>query len=131
MQTFHSSASTAAPVFHLDTTRLPSLGADAPGASDFGIRVPLMPDNYSAQHVPLTAEAPVSIPQISIVAADPSNVVAANALSEIEGIGLDGVELKFVYDSQPAQQEEVGMLKDIWRGMVDDVLGRSNNQKTA
>lgn len=90
-----------------------------------------MPDNYSAQHVPLTAEAPVSIPQISIVAADPSNVVAANALSEIEGIGLDGVELKFVYDSQPAQKEEVGMLKDIWRGMVDDVLGRSNNQKTA
>jgi hypothetical protein len=126
MQTFHSSAAAAAPVSHLDSTRLPSLGAEAPGAVDFGIRVPLMPDNYSAQHGPLAADAPVSMP--SIVAADPSNVIAGNALSEIEGISLDGVELKFAHEAQPAEARESGMLADIFRGMVDDVFGQASKR---
>ncbi|KAI9167793.1 hypothetical protein HJFPF1_03930 [Paramyrothecium foliicola] len=131
MQTFHSTAASAAPVSHLDTTRLPSLdGAPAPTQS--GLRVPLLPDNYAAQHGAYAADAPVNIPEVTIVAADPSNVVAANALSEIEGIGLDGVELKFAHESaQTARTEEVGMLKDIWRGIVDDVLGPQTTQKTA
>ncbi|KAI9146780.1 hypothetical protein HJFPF1_13348 [Paramyrothecium foliicola] len=83
-----------------------------------------MPDNYSAQHGSVDADAPVTMP--SIVAADLSNVVTANALSEIEGIGLDSVELKFVHESQPAQKEETGMLTDIWRGMLDDVFGQAS-----
>lgn len=127
MQTFHSSATTSAPVSHLDTARLPSISGDVPGSVDFGIRVPLMPDNYSAHHGPFASDTQVSMP--SIVAADPSNVVAASALYEIEGINLDGVELKFVHEAQPAPAE-AGMLTDIWRGMVDDVFGQTS-KKTA
>jgi hypothetical protein len=130
MQTFHSSAAAAAPVSHLDTTRLPSLDAAAASASappDFGLRVPLVPDSYSIQHANPFApeEPPVSAPQVKIVAADPSNVVAANSLSEISSFALDGLDFKFVHEqkAKAQAQEERGMLKDIWMGIKDDVFG--------
>ena len=55
------------------------------------------------------------------MAANPENVLPA-ALTEVEGIGIDGVELKFAHD-EPAAEKEVGTIGRIWEGMLDSVLG--------
>lgn len=65
------------------------------------------------------------------MAADPSVVNVVSALSEVEGMGPDGIELRFGFGrgGGGAGQEEVGeefaggMLKGLWNGLVDDVLG--------
>jgi hypothetical protein len=136
MQTFHSSAAAAAPVSHLDTTRLPSLDAASGSApADFGVRVPLVPDSYSIQHAtPYVPEEPiVSAPKVNIVAADPSNVVAANSLSQVSSFALDGLDFKFVHEQQAKAQaqQETGMLKDIWMGIKDDIFGAQQPPKSA
>ncbi|POR37247.1 Uncharacterized protein TPAR_02559 [Tolypocladium paradoxum] len=131
MQTFHSTAPSAAmhtSSTHLDAAVIPSMRDLAgPSAADAGPRVPLLPDNYSAAHGPTGSDGPVHVPEISIVAADPENVVPATSLSEVQGISLDGVELKFVHEGQhhSLREEEGsgGMIRDLWKGMVDDVLG--------
>ncbi|KAJ6440255.1 alpha/beta fold family hydrolase [Purpureocillium lavendulum] len=133
MQTFHSSSpSSSASAAHLDAAFLPSM-ADlaAPSASAAsGPRVPLLPDNYSAAHAADNSDATVQLPEVSIVAADPENVLPGTPLSEVEGLGLDGVELKFVHEGRSRHVQELdsesqsgGMLRDLWKGMVDDVLG--------
>lgn len=94
------------------------------------VRVPLLPDNYSVDrtrllgHAAESSDAPLAAPQISVVAANPDNVLPA-ALTEVEGMGVDGVELKFAHDAEPARAEdsEPGMLRDLWKGLVDDVFG--------
>lgn len=95
------------------------------GASkaDLGPRVPLLPDNYGAAHSPIASDA-TARPEVTIVAANPDNVVPGAPMSGVEGISLDGIELKFMYDEggQP-QKEEGGMIRDIWKGMVEDVFG--------
>jgi len=134
MQTFHSSSSSSsASAAHLDAAFLPSMADLAgPPASASGPRVPLLPDNYSAAHAADTSDATVQLPEVSIVAANPENVIPGTPLSEVEGIGLDGVELKFVHEGRSNRVQELesegqsgGMLRDLWKGMVDDVLGPS------
>jgi hypothetical protein len=45
-------------------------------------------------------------------------------MSGVEGIALDGIELKFLYDESGQPKEEgSGMIRDIWKGMVEDVFG--------
>lgn len=128
MQTFHSSASPATHTSktHIDAAVLPSMGflvgSSKPG---HGPRMPLLPDNYGAAHVPMATET-ITVPEVTIVAADPDNVVPGAPKAGIQGLGLDGVELKFLYDesSQPRrEQESSGMIRDIWKGMVEDVFG--------
>ncbi|KAK2593878.1 hypothetical protein QQS21_008398 [Conoideocrella luteorostrata] len=128
MQTFHSSAPSAmhTSTTHIDATVLPSMSL-LTGASkaDDGPRVPLLPDNYGAAHGPIAAETTV-MPEVTIVAADPDNVVPGAPNAGVEGISLDGIELKFLYDesSQPREHEDRGgMIRDIWKGMVEDVFG--------
>lgn len=87
--------------------------------------MPLLPDNYGATHPAPDADLPVSIPSSSIVAVNPDNVVPATPLSSLSGI-LDTVELKFVHEesaSATAQDESQGMIRDLWKGMVEDVFG--------
>ncbi|TRX97132.1 hypothetical protein FHL15_001926 [Xylaria flabelliformis] len=90
------------------------------------LRVPLLPDNVKFQHTPESVDAPVTLPEISIVAAKP-DLVSPSALTEVEGMGVDGIELKFIHDAEPAEQHQ-GMLTDLWRGLVDDVLGQQSNK---
>lgn len=135
MQTFHStapSAATHASSTHLDAAVIPSMRDLAgPSTADVGPRVPLLPDNYSAAHGPTGSDVPVQIPEIAIVAANPDNVVPATPLSEVQGISLDGVELKFVHEDQhysPREEESGGgggggMIRDLWKGMVEDIIG--------
>ena len=48
-------------------------------------------------------------------------------MSGVEGISLDGIELKFLYEEGSQSREEAGsgMIRDIWKGMVEDVFGSS------
>lgn len=128
MQTFSSSAASATPSAHLDAAILPSFGSltSASSFADVLPRMPLLPDNYAAAHPAPAADLPVSIASSSIVAVNPERVVPATPLSSLRGV-LDTIELKFVHDEPVAavQEESQGMIRDLWKGMVDDVLGSS------
>lgn len=133
MQGFRTSAPKPARALHptIDTTRFPDLSALDPVSDPYAnIRVPLLPDNATpgpgARRMPEAVDAPVLRAEISVVAARPEVVLPA-ALTEVEGMGVDGVELRFAHDLHRAGEEgEVGggMIRDIWKGMVDDVLGK-------
>ena len=146
MQGFRTSApKPAAPTLPtLDSIIFPDLSAfdgSAAAADPYAhIRVPLLPDNDSPLpqfRRPEAEDVPLPKPVISVVAARPETVLPA-ALTEVEGMGVDGVELKFAHDLHAAAaarergpDEGMGMLKDIWKGMVDDVLGEKGQVKTA
>lgn len=130
MQTFHSSASrsaTVVPSLNLDAMVLPDLGGPVGVDASSGLRMPLLPDNYGAAHVSEVAETSDMAQMPSIVAADPEKVAPSTPLSSVEGINLDGVELKFAHEGQQSVEAEADehshMLRDLWKGMVDDVLG--------
>lgn len=94
------------------------------------LRVPLLPDNFAAHHTPDVADGPVAPAQISIVAANPE-LVSPSALTEVEGMGIDGVELRFVHAEEAKSGQEQGMLTDLWKGLVDDVLGSKSKTNVA
>lgn len=133
MQTFTTSS--ARPV-RLDTSTIdymvfPTSDSLSPPHPDetAGIRFPLLPDNFLAKHGPEATDEPLAAPEIVVVAADPANVMPA-ALTEVEGIGIDGVELKFAHEGEEADSEP-GMLRDLWKGLVDDVFGDPKSKPQA
>jgi len=99
------------------------------------LRVPLAPDNYAPArlHPPDAPVAPLAAPEILVLAAHPENV-APSALTEVEGMGLDGVELNFAHDVHAAadkdDEREPGMITDLWRGLLDDVFGETKKPTT-
>ncbi|KIH86834.1 hypothetical protein SPBR_08643 [Sporothrix brasiliensis 5110] len=134
----------------IDYAVMPSLGAEAEreaaaAASRMALRVPLLPDNYSPDrtalngHAPEVADGPLAQPEIVVVAAHPENVVAASALTEIEGMGVDGVELKFAHlgaeasggSSSSDSEASGGMIRDLWKGLLDDLSGSPAVPKAA
>jgi len=52
-------------------------------------------------------------------------------------MGVDGVELRFAHDLHRGQVEHRleqgggGMIRDIWKGMVEDVFGAEGKKATA
>ncbi|KAI0156830.1 hypothetical protein GGR57DRAFT_71791 [Xylariaceae sp. FL1272] len=131
MQTFSTSAAPNAEVKRIDSVVFPgSASLDGASADPYTqLRVPLLPDSFRIQHTPETADAPLATPQITIVAADP-DIVTPAALTEIEGMGVDGVELKFIHAAEPSEPEQ-GMLTNMWKGLVEDVLGGQSKGKLA
>lgn len=124
MQTFSSSAARHTPSSNLDATVLPSFASLQPASSySSDPIVPILPDNYSV-HVAQVEQVPEVKPDVTIVAADPDRVLASTPLSQVEGV--DGVDFKFAHDGQAAQGQETegGMLRDLWKGMVDEVFGQ-------
>lgn len=134
MQTFHSSAPAAAAAAstsstNLDATILPPVDFDAVISSTLGFRMPLLPDNYTTAHGPTTADIPTA--KSTIVAADPARVEPASSRSAVDTVGLDGIDIKFIHEAEAAQQyDNSTMLRDLWKGMVDDVLGSSSKKTT-
>lgn len=129
MQTFSTSpASSATPVDHLDAIFLPSLDAlTTPGNSaSSSLNVPILPDNASGLQA--VAEAPAVKPSVTIIAADPDKVVSNSALSEING--YDSVVLNFAHGETAAsdQSHQGGMVKDLWKGMLETVTGTSEKK---
>ncbi|KAK8109872.1 hypothetical protein PG999_008009 [Apiospora kogelbergensis] len=132
MQTLNASYSQAATV---DSTVLPSFNfMEAASAADSHMRVPLLPDNYSVAYAPEAADEPVAFPQISVVAANPETV-SPSALTEVEGMTMDGIELKFAHESSASStgsysEQGNGMIKGMWNGLLDDVFGENSKQKS-
>ncbi|KAK1760594.1 hypothetical protein QBC47DRAFT_427904 [Echria macrotheca] len=133
MQGFRTSAPKPAQADRstIDFAVLPDLfSSSSPETENFYIRVPLLPDNHSPPEgvrLPEAVDLPLARPEISVVAANP-DLVLPSALTEVEGMGVDGVELSFAHDlhstnSTPAREHEAGMLRDIWKGLMDDVFG--------
>ncbi|KAL1902983.1 hypothetical protein Sste5346_000895 [Sporothrix stenoceras] len=156
MQTFNFRTTTPRDarrdVSTIDYAVMPSFAGEADraagsAASRMALRVPLLPDNFSPDrqnldgHAPEVADGPLAGPQIVVVAAHPENIVAASALTEIEGMGIDGVELKFAHlgeesssgssSSSSKEASEPGMIRDLWKGLLDDLSGSSAVPKTA
>ena len=134
MQTFTSSASKSSS-HALDATVIPdasTLSSTSSQPVDF-IRVPLLPDNYSAVHTEPTS-APVDTPEVTIVASDPENVSPGSGLVEVASAdGPDAVDLGFTrsgsHQGAKEQEDEGNMLTDLWKGMVDDVFGAAAPKK--
>lgn len=135
MQAFHTTPSTPAQAdpSTIDFAFLPDLSVAAPSTHFVG-RVPLLPDNFAPSRdtlptifAPEAADEPALMPEIVVVAADPANVSTVSALTEVEGMSPDGVELSFVHDrassSSSTQPYAGGMLTGLWKGLVEDLSG--------
>lgn len=128
MQTFTTSSRprARADASTIDYAIMPSL-EPASQAAEPAIRVPLLPDSYTVAHQQAeTPDAPLPAPEISVVAADPDSVLAVSPLTEVEGMGADGVELGFVHGLESGgktAQKEPGMIRDLWKGLMEDVFG--------
>ncbi|KAK3326407.1 hypothetical protein B0H66DRAFT_550878 [Apodospora peruviana] len=144
MQGFRTSAPkpTRLDTSTIDFAYLPNLHLEAASQPDpwMNIRVPLLPDNDSPApgfRKPEQTDAPLARPEISVVAANPEQVYPASALTEVEGMGVDGVELKFVRNLHDSTSNDLGlggqgMIKDLWKGLVDDLgFGANGKQKPA
>ena len=132
MQTFTTSSSPSARADSstIDFAVMPSHEALFPQttSSVSSLRVPLLPDAFDVSHAePDTPDSPLPSPEISVVAADPDSVLAVSPLTEVEGMGADGVELGFVHGldgGKKAEREDGGgMIRDLWKGLMDDVFG--------
>ncbi|KAF7547286.1 hypothetical protein G7Z17_g7838 [Cylindrodendrum hubeiense] len=123
MQGFHSSTATKAPAAHLDTTILPPLHP-LPVTSEPLPRMPLLPDNYGAYHASLSdaADLGARFHPGAIVASDPDNVIPGTPLATVEGVTMDGVELKFAHE-QPQDHDKSTFMSDMFNGMFEDMLG--------
>jgi hypothetical protein len=146
MQTFTTSSrpSARADTSTIDYALMPTHSAlyasSDPSVTDphASLRVPLLPDSFNVAHAPETLDAPLPAPEISVVAAVPENVAAVSPLTEVEGMGADGVELGFVHGletgakgKQQQQEEGGGMIRDLWKGLMDDVFGEEPKPKAA
>lgn len=116
----------------MDNLILPSLFLST--APEPPLRVPLLPDMVSPDRSVILEQPdePLAPPEIAVVAANPDTVLPVSALTEVEGMGIDGVELSFVHDLNfdssskkggEHREMEGGMLRDLWKGMVEDVFG--------
>ncbi|KAJ4407310.1 hypothetical protein N0V82_009948 [Gnomoniopsis sp. IMI 355080] len=138
MQSFHTTQqpSARADTSTIDFAFLPAL--DSPSADILtaaALRMPLLPDNVETERAPTlfapeAVDEPLQAPEIVVMAADPAAVNVVSALSEVEGMGPDGVELRFGFgrgggagEEEAGEEFAGGMLKGFWNGIVDDVLG--------
>lgn len=155
MQGFHTTQApryAQADVSTIDFAVLPSreqlFGGPAGNDAFSRVRVPLLPDNFTPNRAavpgsfaPEAADAPLRAPEIIVMAADPTSVNAVSALTEVEAFSPDGVELSFAHAfgggaggrGGAAQEERYagGMLKDLWAGLKEDVLGPNGQAKPA
>lgn len=137
MQTFKTSAPAQAARDHstIDYFFLPEMPIERGNNMSFTLRVPLLPDNFSADHsfrAPEILDTAVPPAEILIVAANPESTVAA-AMTEVVGnAGLEeNVEVlsrAAAYQPwKPSQEtsshQEKGILSELWNGVLDDVFG--------
>ncbi|KAF6816650.1 hypothetical protein CSOJ01_02825 [Colletotrichum sojae] len=133
MQTFSSaSPHSSLHLASMDFTVLPASYEPIAHNEFAGMRMPLLPDSFTVKHQSMYEQTSASasaeeekMPQISVVAAHPENVTTASAMTEVEGFGVDGVELKWAHEAEPAAEEQHQPgLRDMWKGLVDEVVGR-------
>jgi hypothetical protein len=96
------------------------------------LRVPLLPDNYTPNRSPESGhsleelDTAIPGPEISIVASHPEDVIPAT-ISEVvgnDGLDVDITQLTGAFTKASAKDsKEPGVLKELWSGFVDDILG--------
>ena len=96
------------------------------------VRVPLLPDNYQPDRSPGSLHAMEELdeavpgPEIHIVASHPENVSPAS-ISEVagnDGLDVDIGHLTAGFTGTSLKDlKEAGVLKELWSGLVDDILG--------
>ncbi|KAK0106991.1 hypothetical protein ONS95_003706 [Cadophora gregata] len=120
----------------IDFFFFPEVPAEGPVNPFQKLRVPLLPDNYNPDRSPESAHAlealdeAVPRPEISIMAAHPENV-APSAMSEVvgnDGLDLDIGQLTSAFStllptSSKGECKEPGVIKELWSGLLDDILG--------
>jgi hypothetical protein len=121
MQTFSSSATTRTPSAHVDATILPSfefLNAAPPALKP---TVPILPDNYSLASA--ETEASNEEAKVTILAQNPDKVLSANPFGEVPL-----ADFRFVHEvaKERGEEQPVGMLRDLWKGMVDEVISATS-----
>ncbi|TVY38484.1 hypothetical protein LSUB1_G002317 [Lachnellula subtilissima] len=132
MQGFRSSAPklTVLDPSAVDYLILPDPPAPPPSNPFSRLRVPLLPDNYSPDrsaqsgNAVETLDEAVPRPEISIIASHPENVAPAT-ISEV--VGNDGLDVDIGDLTTAAfgakEEKESGVLRELWKGFVDDVIG--------
>lgn len=139
MQGFRTSA--PKPAAHdnstIDFMFFPEIEPAAPINPFQKLRVPLLPDNYNPDRSPNsgheieTLDGAVDKPEILIVASHPEDVVPA-AMTEV--VGNDALEsgieelTTMIKDATPKIVKEPGVIKELWSGLLDDVLGAKNKK---
>lgn len=118
----------------IDYCFFPSLRAieDAEDTNPFArLRVPLLPDNVAPNrsvgsvHANEVEDMQVQKAEISIVAAHPEMVLPVAMSEVVANDGEDaGTFMAGLRDRvESVIEEEKGMLRELWGGLVDDVLG--------
>lgn len=100
------------------------------------MRIPLLPDNYSAHHDRESPEPvePVIRPEISTVSADSTHIDSPSAMSEVtdnHAIELDPFDLTSKVTAAAAHMaslsedklKEPGVIQELWSSFLDDLLG--------
>ncbi|KAL5596666.1 hypothetical protein BROUX41_006641 [Berkeleyomyces rouxiae] len=116
---------------HIDAAVMPAI-TPSRATSDDGISVPLVTPK-TQQSASKLAEAEAKEGDAGtdrvVVAADPSVVSPSTPLTSVHSMGPDNVELKFSHQDQNqhrgsynAGDHEGGMFRDIWKGLVEDVV---------
>ena len=115
----------------------------APAPESDLIRIPLLPDNFSpARRSAAHQEAIESVirPEISTVSGDGTHIASPSAMSEVtdnHSIELDPYDLVHKVQAAAAkmtglpieQLKEPGVMKKLWDGLLDDLLGAGKIQK--
>ncbi|KAG9237543.1 hypothetical protein BJ875DRAFT_141544 [Amylocarpus encephaloides] len=103
---------------------------EAPPVNPFErLRVPLLPDNYNPDRSSFVEEeidGAMPKNEISIVAASPETVTPV-AMSEVvgnDGLDVDIGQLTQGFSDTTVESKEVGALKELFSGMVDDIFGK-------
>jgi len=119
----------------IDFMFLPAM-SESSSESFVNIRVPLLPDNYApdrsvnSMHAHEAVAEAIPSPEIHVIAAHPERV-SVSTLTEVvgnEGLELHVEELTKAFRNQVDMlgeklEAEKGTLKQLWSGLVDDVLG--------
>lgn len=107
------------------------------------LRIPLLPENFSpARRSAAHQEAvePVIRPEISTVSGASTHIASPSAMSEVtdnHSIDLDPYELVHKVQTAAAkitglpveELKEPGVMKKLWDGLLDDLLGARKIQK--
>ena len=120
----------------IDFAYMPQFTLDpSPGESQ--LRVPLLPDNfYPARKGVHQQDAMETVirPEISIISNDGTHMPSASAMSEVvdnHAIDLDPFDLTSKVHAAASKitgvsvekLNEPGMIRELWNGLVDDLLG--------
>jgi hypothetical protein len=133
MQSFSSSASSRAPVNHVDTMVLPKIYA-TPNYNEPLPRMPLLPDNYyGSYHSSMSDATDLSTGNRPVIfAINPDIVVPGAPMANMDATNMDSIDVKFVHDqpkistaaaaAEEYNPERSTFMRDMYRSMREDIL---------